>query len=54
MFVAPYDVWYDGRFANCGIDHYVFVRSGDRWLVSQLLYTRQREGCEPAPMGPPN
>lgn len=54
VFIAPYDVWYDGQFSACGVDHYILVRSGDRWLVSQLLYTRQREGCAPAPMGPPD
>lgn len=54
VFIAPYDVWHDGRFSNCGIDHYVFVRSGDRWLVSQLLYTKQLVGCDPSPLSPPN
>lgn len=54
VFIAPYDAWYDGQFSACGVDHYILVRSGDRWLVSQLLYTRQREGCPPPPMGPPD
>jgi hypothetical protein len=54
IFIAPYDAWYDGRFSHCGIDHYILVRSGNLWLVSQLVFTRQREGCAPAPMGPPN
>lgn len=54
VFIAPYDAWFDGRFSHCGIDHYILVRSGNRWLVSQLAFTRQSEGCAPAPMGPPN
>jgi hypothetical protein len=53
VFIAPYDAWYDGRFSHCGIDHYILARSGDRWLVSQLIFTRQREGCAPSPLGPP-
>jgi hypothetical protein len=54
VFIAPYDAWYDGRFSHCGIDHYILARSGGRWLVSQLLSTRQSEGCTPSPLGPPN
>jgi len=53
VFIAPYDAWFDGKFSHCGIDHYILVRSGNRWLVSHLAYTRQREGCAPSPLGPP-
>lgn len=53
VFIAPYDSWSDGKFSNCGMDHYILARSGERWLVSQLLYTVQRAGCTPSPLGPP-
>jgi hypothetical protein len=51
--VAPYDAYYDGQFSHCGVDHYILAWSGGRWLVSQLIFTRQREGCPPSPLGPP-
>jgi hypothetical protein len=51
--VAPYDAYYDGQFSHCGLDHYVLARSGGQWLVSQLIFTRQREGCRSHPLGPP-
>jgi hypothetical protein len=53
VLIAPYDVWLDGQFSYCGVDHYVLTRSGERWLVSQLLFTRHAKGCEPSPLGPP-
>lgn len=53
VYIAPYDAWFDGVFSHCGVDHYIFVRSGGRWLVSQLLFTVQREGCPPAPFRDP-
>lgn len=43
---APYDVRYDGVLSHCGIDHYVMARDRDRWLVSQVIFTRRTEGCD--------
>lgn len=54
VYIAPYDAWFDGVFSHCGVDHYIFVRSAGRWLVSQLLFTVQREGCPPAPFPDPS
>ncbi len=54
VFIAPYDSWYDGRLTNCGSDHYILARSGGRWLISQLIYTVQREHCPPSPLRPPS
>lgn len=53
VFVAPYDAHFDGVFSHCGIDHYILARVGDRWLVSQLIWTVQRAGCPWSPLGPP-
>ncbi len=53
VFIAPYDAYFDDAFSHCGIDHYIFARSGRRWLVSHLIFTRQREGCPASPLGPP-
>jgi hypothetical protein len=53
VFIAPYDAYFDGAFSHCGIDHYILAQSGGRWMVSQLIFTRQREGCPVSPLGPP-
>lgn len=51
--VAPYDAYFDGQFSHCGTDHYILAWSGGRWRVSQLVFTRTRDGCPPSPLGPP-
>ena len=53
IFKAPYDAWIDGRFAYCGVDHYILARSEGSWKSSQLTYTVQRENCVPSTLGPP-
>lgn len=53
IYRAPYDAWYDGVFSHCGTDHYVLARIEGAWRVSQLVYTRQADGCTPSPLGPP-
>lgn len=50
---APYDFHVDGQFSHCGIDAVSLVRSDDGWRISSIAYTREREGCEPSPLGPP-
>ena len=52
LFRAPYDVRFDGRLSHCGLDYYILAWSGGRWLVSQVIFTRQTEGCT-APPGQP-
>lgn len=54
VFIAPYDAYLDGAFSHCGIDHYILAREADRWRVTQLIFSRQGEGCPPSPLGPPH
>lgn len=42
---APYGAVTAGSAPYCGVDHYVFVKSGGRWLVGDLIYTVQSAGC---------
>jgi len=49
LFTAPYAVWFDGKLSHCGIDHYIMAWSGSRWLVSQVIFTRETAGCAPPP-----
>lgn len=50
---TPYDFHVDGEFSHCGIDAVSLVRASDGWKISSIAYTRETEGCEPSPLGPP-
>jgi hypothetical protein len=50
---APYDFHVDGRFSHCGIDTATLVRTDAGWRIAALVYTVQRTGCAPSPLGPP-
>lgn len=52
VFWAPYDFHIDGEFSHCGIDSFQLVKREGKWLISNLSWTRQRENCEPSPLGP--
>ena len=51
-FWAPYDFWIDGKFSHCGIDSFELVKAGDAWKLTSGIYTVEREGCAPSPLGP--
>jgi hypothetical protein len=48
---APYDFHVDGRWSHCGIDTATLVRAGQGWRIAALVYTVQRRGCAPSPLG---
>ena len=50
---APYDFWLDGTFSHCGIDSFELVRTPSGWKLTGGIYTVEREGCAPSPLGPP-
>ena len=52
VFWAPYDFHVDGVFSHCGIDSFQLVKREGQWLLSNLSWTRQRQDCEPSPLGP--
>lgn len=54
VFWAPYDFHVEGQFSHCGIDSFQLVKREGQWLLSNLSWTRQRQGCEPSPLGPVN
>ena len=49
---TPYDFWVDGKFSHCGIDVFDFVKTAEGWKISGGLYTVERTGCAPSPLGP--
>lgn len=50
---APYDFWLDGAFSHCGIDSFDLARTADGWRIVGGIYTVERTGCAPSPLGPP-
>ena len=50
---TPYDFHIGGRFSHCGIDAVTLLRTDAGWQIAGLLYTVQRTGCSPSPLGPP-
>ena len=50
---TPYDFHVDGEFSHCGIDAVSLVHTDGSWKISSIAYTRETEGCEPSPLGPP-
>ena len=50
---APYDFHIDGQWSHCGIDTATLLRTGTEWRIVSLVYTFQRRGCAPSPLGPP-
>jgi hypothetical protein len=51
---APYDFWLDGTFSHCGIDSFELVRTAGGWKLTGGIYTVEKEGCAPSPLGPPS
>jgi hypothetical protein len=49
---APYDFWTDGKFSHCGVDSFDFVKTPEGWKISGGIYTVERTGCVPSPLGP--
>ncbi len=52
VFWAPYDFHIEGEFSHCGIDSFQLVKREGQWYLSNLSWTRQRQSCEPSPLGP--
>ena len=51
---APYDLWLNGEFSHCGIDSFELAKTGEGWKFTSGLYTIERTGCAPSPLGPPS
>lgn len=52
VFWAPYDFHIDGEFSHCGIDVLNLIRVDGQWKIGHAMWTVQRSGCEPSPLGP--
>ena len=47
-----YDFWVDGKFSHCGIDAFDLVKTPEGWKIAGGVYTVERTGCPPSPLGP--
>ncbi len=52
-FWAPYDFHLDGKFSHCGIDAFDLVKTAEGWKIAGGVYTVERTGCAPSPLGEP-
>jgi len=52
VFWAPYDFYIDGEFSHCGIDVLNLIRKNGEWKIGHAMWTIQRSGCTPSPLGP--
>jgi len=50
---TPYDFHSNGTFSHCGIDAFSLVKTDDGWKIASAMWTVQRTGCAPSPLGPP-
>jgi hypothetical protein len=48
-----YDFHQDGKFTHCGTDVFNLVKTAEGWKVASGIYTVERTGCAPSPLGPP-
>ena len=49
---CPYDFHKDGEFSHCGLDIFTLVKHPDGWHIAGAVFSMQREGCPPSPLGP--
>ena len=52
-FWAPYDFHVNGVFSHCGIDSFQLIKRQEKWFLTNLSWTVERENCEESPLGPP-
>ena len=48
-----YDFHNNGTFSHCGIDAFSLVKTDEGWKIAAAMWTVERTGCPPSPLGPP-
>jgi hypothetical protein len=48
-----YDFHANGTFSHCGIDAFSLVKTDEGWKIASAMWTVERTGCAPSPLGPP-
>jgi hypothetical protein len=44
---TPYNFFYKGQFAHCGVNSFQMVKINGNWRIQYLIDTRRKKGCEP-------
>jgi hypothetical protein len=48
-----YDFHSNGAFSHCGIDAFNLVKTDEGWKIASAMWTVERTGCAPSPLGAP-
>jgi hypothetical protein len=48
-----YDFHTNGTFSHCGIDAFNLVKTDEGWKIASAMWTVERRGCAPSPLGTP-
>jgi len=48
-----YDFHHNGTFSHCGIDQFSLVKTDEGWRIVSAMWTVERTGCAPSPLGDP-
>jgi hypothetical protein len=48
-----YDFHTNGTFSHCGIDAFNLVKTDEGWKIAGAVWTVERTGCAPSPLGTP-
>jgi len=48
-----YDFHNNGTFSHCGIDAFGLIKTDDGWKIASAMWTVERTGCAPSPLGTP-
>jgi hypothetical protein len=43
---TPYNFYYKGQFAHCGVNSFQMVKINGNWRIQYLIDTRRKKGCE--------
>jgi hypothetical protein len=43
---TPYNFFYKGQFAHCGVNSFQMVKINGDWRIQYLIDTRRKKGCE--------
>ncbi|MBN8838400.1 MAG: nuclear transport factor 2 family protein [Sphingobacteriia bacterium] len=43
---APYRFYFQNIFSHCGVDHFVLIKSENKWKIQYLIDTRRKTDCD--------
>lgn len=49
---TPYDLYIDGEFSHCGIDNFNFLKTGQGWKITSIVFSMEPDNCAASPLGP--